>query len=74
MTVESSSLCQGTTANGGDGTYAWYYGGAGTDEGDTVTGGSFTAPDNGDDSGDTGGGVDNGGGDEGGGDGGGGEG
>jgi uncharacterized membrane protein YgcG len=71
MTVESSSLCQGTTMNGG-GVYAWYYGGEGTDEGDTVTGGSFTAPENGDEGGTGGGGgVDSGGGDEGGGEGGG---
>lgn len=71
MTVASSSLCQGTTPNGGAGVYAWYYGGESTDDGHTVTGGSFTAPDNGDDGGTGGGGVDSGDGDEGGVDGGG---
>jgi uncharacterized membrane protein YgcG len=72
MTVADSSHCQGTTANDG-GEFAWYYGGAGTADGDTVTGGSFTAPSDGDNGGTGGAGVDSSGGDEGGADVGGGE-
>jgi hypothetical protein len=75
MTVVPASDCQGQGSAGSpaNGPSVWYYGGTGTQLGDTVQGGSVNSPaepdggsgggDNGDDGGDDGGGGDGGGGD-----------